>query len=242
MNSLPKTLIWLIIAAITTSFLTVYFALKPYIWESFNLSTTESANIGVTFSGITAPILTLLSIALLYLALRKQTESNDNQRLKNDADLIFLLYNQLETEYRETTTRQYQPNDFHRRNNDKTPEIFYGFDAFIKLCDIFQGDFAKDFAKKNESSKILFIIQSYKALEELISISTISQPLKSIIENKTYNFYISRIRDPLANLSFYIKENDDLESKEVVDFFSRIEKKRNPNFDMNQMKTLQELF
>lgn len=202
MDNLPKSLILLVLAAIILSFLAIYLVLKPYVYESFNLATPESANIGVTISGITAPILTILSVALLYLALRKQTESNENQRLKNDADLVFLLYNQLEAEYRETSTRQYKQHKFNSRDNDSSAEIFYGFDAFIKICNIFNDTSAERFASTNEASKILFIIQSYNVLDELISISQIENNLKHIIKRKVNYFYISRMRDPLATFPF----------------------------------------
>lgn len=244
---IDSSLLWIIAIAVILAFASIFFALKPHLVSGFNLATDESSNIGNTIGGITAPILTLLSVALLYLTLKRQTESNDNQRFKNDTDLVFILYNQLESAYREITCASTTTTNSSRHPEGKTTitrekQTHYGFDAFQRLCSIFKDNFAKEFSTKHEASKIMFIIQSYRTLDELIAISQINEELKGIIERKTYNFYISRMRDPLANLCFHIRDNQDEESKEAVEFFVRMEQRRHADFNLHSVLKVQDLF
>src|SRR5690606_7129872 len=178
----------------------------------------------------------------LYLTLKRQTESNDNQRLKNDADLVFLLYNQLEAAFRETSQVTTKHARFEKAGSTSSSTTHYGFEAFQQLCSMFTDDFAKNFPAQNEASKILFIIQSYKSLDELLNISKIEENLKGIIERKAHNFYLSRMRDPLANLAFHIRGNKDEYSNEAIEFFTQMEKRKDKNFDLYSFANAQDLF
>ena len=69
----------------------------PAIWDRLDLTNTSS--IGDTIGGITAPLLGIISIIFLYLTLNRQIDSINDQKLKNESDIIFMLLNQLENEY-----------------------------------------------------------------------------------------------------------------------------------------------
>src|SRR4051812_26592121 len=64
----------------------------------FDLSNSQAQNIGGAIGGMTAPIIGLFSSILLYLALTRQTQSSKEQQLKNESDIIFSLFSQLDEE------------------------------------------------------------------------------------------------------------------------------------------------
>lgn len=68
-----------------------------------DLTSQAKANIGIVISGITAPIVGIFTSILLYLTLTAQTQSSNDQRLKNESDVIFLLMNQFYSEVQNFT-------------------------------------------------------------------------------------------------------------------------------------------
>lgn len=80
-------------------FLCVLIFTLPAIFDRFKLSNEHTSNIGSTIGGITAPFLGIVSSILLFITIRLQIETNEKSRIKNEADIIFLLLNQLDSEY-----------------------------------------------------------------------------------------------------------------------------------------------
>lgn len=97
MSPITKKILILSLLLIALSFFSVLLFTSPAVWHRLNLTNTSS--IGDTIGGITAPLLGITSTIFLYLTLNKQIDSINDQKLKNESDIIFLLLNQLDNEY-----------------------------------------------------------------------------------------------------------------------------------------------
>jgi len=219
--------------SIGVSLLLIYIVLTNHFIPGFNLSSQAAANIGTVIGGVTAPVFTLLSAILVYMAFVKQTESNDSQRLKNDIDIVFLLFNQIEAEIRDLEFRGL-----------KGEELYHGQEAFDKICALYnsRNKLNEKFGAKNHSSAILYIIDSYKSLQKVISASNIESKHLDILREKSVNFYILKLRDPLRNLCFEIRDNTDSPSLGVLSFFNEIEKTFDSNFNLRLFEKKEQLF
>src|SRR5438094_10642803 len=96
MRTIKMEIILFFCAALVLCFIAVIFFTLPAFVQQLNLS--DKSNIGSAIGGITAPIIGIGTAILLYLAFMKQVESNRDQKLKNESDIIFLLMGQLNNE------------------------------------------------------------------------------------------------------------------------------------------------
>lgn len=232
-----KTIILFTIISVLIILVLIYYTLKESFIDGFDLSTSEAGYIGSTIGGIAVPVFTLLSAVLVYLAFVKQTESNDNQRLKNDSDIIFMLFNQLEQEMREIEVESLTSD-----HGNVTKRIIRGYKAFHKTCYMYNNSFAQNFGNQNPSNMILYILYSFEALQSLLEKCMLTEDLKIILEKKVHSFYLTKLRDPLRNLCFEIKNNNDTPSSEVLSFFIKQEKRINENFDLYSFVKKEDLF
>jgi len=105
-------------------FLSCIFPQSASVLAKLNLS--NSGNIGSAIGGITAPIIGIATIIFLYVTLNRQIDSNTQQQLKNESDIVFLLLNQLDIEY----------NAFYLNvRNKEEKEKLSGFEALTYYCD-----------------------------------------------------------------------------------------------------------
>lgn len=233
----PHVVLYLLALFVLLSFLAVYLALRPAFLADFDLTSSNAANIGVTIGGITSPVIALFSSLLLFFTLYEQIKANDTAkkadaelRERNSADILFLLYNQLETEIRELSIPVKQG-----------AEHVYGYDALYRLC-LRLTNSPEHFADRVESNKIRYIIQSYTVIDEHLKTSRLSAALEQAVSAKLTTFYLTKLRDPLRELSFGIRHNSDGVSKEVLDFFTAREQKLNPGFDLQSIENRDNLF
>jgi hypothetical protein len=121
---LKKHIEWVLIISVVFSFA------SPYVFTKYKtgIDFTNTGNIGDTIGGITSPFLNLLSIVLLYLTLREQTESSKKQK---DFDSITNLLNTIKNDFENIKL-------YHSQN---TTEAFTGTRAIfemsttLKTCD-----------------------------------------------------------------------------------------------------------
>lgn len=191
-------------------FLSITVFTLPAFFKVFNFSTT--GNIGDTIGGITAPIIGIISSILLYLALTKQTESNVNQQLKNESDIIFLLFNQLDSEINSFYYKVKQGNE---------EKKYYGIEAINDFAREFRYHYLLktfNFTFKNmyEGYQFLLLVRSFQLIEKRIEIAEISNEFRSLFLNKLSAIFECKLRRPLNDISFALDVNTHLKD-EITD-------------------------
>src|SRR5690606_41500218 len=68
--------------------------------HSFPTRRSSDLKISTTINALSTPIISLISVILLYITLSKQIESNYFQKKSKNLDLVLVMYNQLQVEYR----------------------------------------------------------------------------------------------------------------------------------------------
>tara|TARA_R110000823_G_scaffold196975_1_gene328233 strand:- start:1973 stop:2551 length:579 start_codon:yes stop_codon:yes gene_type:complete len=191
----------------------------PALWENLDLSNTSS--IGDTIGGITAPILGIISIVLLYITLNRQIDSINDQKLKNESDIIFMLLNQLENEYNQI---------YMSGTTNKEPQRFYGHEALTKYTNsVFKHYTAKDkkWSTYYISDSILLVIRSFKLVQRRIELSNLDKNLKSMFSDKLQTFFQMKLRDSIYKLSDLFSREPSLEdeyTRELTEFYNSLNK------------------
>jgi hypothetical protein len=187
-------------------FLAVFIFTMPSLVNQFNLSTDSKSNIGSAIGGITAPLIGIFSSVLLYLALTKQTQSNIDQRIKNESDIIFLLLNQLDNEI----SNLY----FHFTENTgaaKTEFNYSGVQAFHIFVQQLNTkklltNFGYTFNSFYQAKQVLLVIRSFVLVENRIELSEISRDLKAMFYQKLDLVYQCKLSESLKILLKVIEE------------------------------------
>lgn len=230
-----KFLIVLAAICILVSIALIFVVLQPALDATFDLSGSKSANIATTIGGIVGPAMSFVSSVLLLFALLKQIESNNDQKSRNEIDILFMLFNQLEREY-----ANYSVASNHPKNG---PTTYYGYHAFFNFCSLFADpQIGRSFGDKNDANHILNIISSFEIIKSKIQLSYIPSGTRDIITDLVEKFYRYKLRDPLANLAFGIKDNSDQVSKRVCGFFQSMEREKDPDFVLKSVNKLEDLF
>ncbi|MCF6404454.1 hypothetical protein L3C95_16270 [Chitinophaga filiformis] len=205
----------------------VYIFPKPAFISGFEL--TEKDKLGTAIGGLTAPVIGLISTILLYLALSKQTESNNEQRLKNESDIIFLLLNQLDSEinnFRVHAVRQDTERNVFEHPDDRG---HIGIYTFCKSCLAPEecGDLLrlkkKSFDMLYESSAIILIIESYLLIEKRINSASLNADMKELFRLKIKSYYDLKLKHSMTALvKAFNKYNitHELMPKKIIEFAS----------------------
>lgn len=191
-----KKILFLAFVIISFCFISIFIFCLPSFVQIFDLSKNAKSNIGSAVGGITAPVIGIFSSILLYLALTRQTQSNINQRLKNESDIIFLLLNQLDSEVASFYSKYKQ---------GKEEFKFYGLEGINEFTEEFRynSDYNNaDFTFKDlfESNQLLLIVRTYKLVEVRIKMSELSEDLKYLFQSKLNAFFDCKMKRPLQNI------------------------------------------
>lgn len=194
------------VVVILLCFLAVIIFTLPSLIGQFNLST--KGNIGDAIGGITAPLIGIISSILLYMALSRQVESNIDQRLKNESDIIFLLLNQLDSEI----SNFYFKYNEGKEGKEKEEIKYYGIEGLNEFTRKFRwkyklNDFDFTFKRLYEANQILLIIRSYILIEKRIELSSLSHDLKKLFNNKLKAIYDCRLKNPFKNINVAFEEH-----------------------------------
>jgi hypothetical protein len=217
MNSIIKKIIILTLALLVLSFFCVLLFTSPAIWNRLNLTNTSS--IGDTIGGITAPLLGIISTIFLYLTLDKQIDSINDQKLKNESDIIFMLINQLDTEF----------NQIYFTETEKEVKYkIYGHEALTKYSEsvfkFYNDQDKRKFSDYYFADHLLLVIRSFKLIEQRIEMSKLSGDLKKMFSDKLHTFYLCKLNDSLFKFTDLFKRvaalNDDYTS-EIQEFYSK---------------------
>jgi hypothetical protein len=164
--------------------------------ELFSLSSGSKANIGTTIGGITTPIISIFSAVLVYLAFTAQTESNKNQFIKNESDVIFSLLEQFSNElglfyYESNNEGTVIPNRGVEALNSYARQ--YRFGGNLSTASI-------SFKQIIEAKYIKLYIDSFNLIKQRIAIANLSPELKELFERKLNSYYYAYLRAPLKDL------------------------------------------
>jgi hypothetical protein len=218
-NIIFKTIL-LIVVLIIIALLLIYILTLPAIWKVFDLTNTSS--IGDTIGGITSPLLGIISVIFLYLTLNKQIDSINDQKLKNESDIIFMLFNQLDNEYNQIYLYSRVAKDIKIRRN--------GHEALVVYCNsVFNNEPGKKkFSQEYMSDSIILVIRSFELIKKRIELSPIKSEMKDLFFKKLETFYLCKLKDPLFKLTASFKRNESLLDEytlEINELYKSMEKK-----------------
>jgi HD-GYP domain-containing protein (c-di-GMP phosphodiesterase class II) len=150
-----------------------------FTWPAFihQLNLSDKSNIGSAIGGLTAPVIGILTAILLYKAFMKQVQSNNDQKVKNESDIIFLLINQLNTEVEQF---------YHSFSRGEKHYKYTGIEGLNKFIGSLQehdfNSFNHTFKAYFEANHLLLLIRSYKIIEDRIKTAALSDDLKKVLE------------------------------------------------------------
>ena len=90
---LRKNVGWIVFVILLIVIIAPAIFTSPSLYEWLNF--TETGQIGDTIGGITSPFIGVLSIILLYLTLKEQTQFNKSQRIANNYDVLTKLRDEI---------------------------------------------------------------------------------------------------------------------------------------------------
>lgn len=186
----------------------------------------ESAGIGDAIGGITAPLLGIISSVLLYLTLTRQTDSNEQQRLKNESDIIFMMINQLETElssyyYVITNTKGQEKNILRYYGLEGLHRL--GSDSEILIKGISED---KDLSFKDifQSGPVIMIADTVNLINARIEMSNLTNDLKKLFSDKVKSFYQCKLNISFTALSEALlkyKRANDSQGQKIIELVNR---------------------
>lgn len=198
----------------------------PAFWSVFDYS--ESNNLATAISGFTAPVLSLISIILIFMAFREQRVANDILRIQNNdltnqakemksqrnIDFTFRLIEQLNSELSSITYRQSNSEHLSRGSN--------AVHAIGKLTSI--GRFP--LTQYNDIRKVVSLTRSFLSIEKFINETPIDQKTRSIFRDKMNDWFYSNLSSPLSIFREGSKTNNsafDPDMKIIIDLIDRME-------------------
>ena len=189
----------------------------PALWNVFDLTNTSS--IGETIGGITSPLLGIISVIFLYLTLNKQIDNNEDQKLKNDCDIIFMLFNQLDNEYNQIYLYTYVKGDEVRKSGHEALTTYSDHEFQFHAGE-------KKWSTYHISDSIMLVIRSMKLIKNRINYCNINSEMKDIFLNKLTTYYQCKMKDSLFRLSDLFKRKECLRdeyTKELTEFYESME-------------------
>ncbi len=223
MKTNNKQILTFALIIVLLCFIVIFTFTLPSFIKQLNLTTNAISNIGSAIGGITAPLIGIISSILLYLALTRQTQSNLDQRLKNESDIIFLLLNQLDNEISSFYF------SFSQTKGEEKKEFNYnGIQAFHVFVQELNEEFSllnykHTFKSFYQAKQILSIIRSFLLIKKRIEISETSKDIKDMFNQKLDSVYQCRLKDSLKILIEIIDKNSHIKdsfTEEINVFFN----------------------
>lgn len=196
----------------------------PPILPPFDLTKPSIVAIATVISGVSTPIIGVLSSWLIYLALTRQIESNNSQSTKNDMDIIFMMLNQLDIElngFKSLTT--------YKTNNVVTDKVDYnGYEALVRFSNTYSGHQKEyligSFIADSRSDTFLYLIKSFDIISEKINTSGFSSSNQKLLNDKIHLYYLTKLEVPVKNLASSFVDYKD---REIIALITRFYDKNN---------------
>lgn len=191
------------------SIVAILFFKHPAILPIFNLSKTESANIGNALSGILSPILNTITIYFIWQTYSAQAKNNKEQQGKNEQDLVLVLIDQMTNEYNNLSII------VNKKVNGKEVDsrVHEAGGAFIRFSQavaaLESGKSYEYFRNQMLGDSILYIMSSFEIITYRIAQSSIDKENKAVLMKKMQLFFDLKIDAPLRILvGKFINETD----------------------------------
>lgn len=219
-----KSLLFITLTFGIMSMIGIVIITQPSLIPMFDLSSSNSANIGTTIAGITSPLLTLITIYFLYQAFLKQSEGNDFQKVKNDLDLIFLMIADLNSEYDKFEIVE---------NQGSNRNVYTGYIAVKKYCRNLSPYPFQFFSQQMESDYLLYLIKTYTLIKERISIAKLDNHSLELLNEKMQLLFDIKFEVGYREIATaYLMEDDHL-AREFISFYNLNSKKKMTLIDLN---------
>lgn len=196
-----KSLLVILFILTLISFSVINLVLLPAFSSFFDFTTDRTANIGTTIGGITTPVLTIFSSYLLYMTLTRQTESNLQQRLKNESDMIFLLINQLDAELGSFYMKQTKGTVVERLTGLEGLNDFARGYRFENNIDQFESMTGFTFKAWYEAGQIAVIVDTFNLIEQRIVLSNLDDKTRSLFQLKLDSYFRGTLIIPFNSLA-----------------------------------------
>ena len=192
----------------------LFFNLPAFIQQ---LDLSKSSSVGDSLGGITAPVIGIISSVLLYLALTKQVDSNNDQKLKNESDIIFSLINQYQKEV---------DSFYYKYSRSNQEYIYRGLEGLNKFSNDFPGYSFRThnftFEVYFEARQLLLLCRSFKLIERRIQVSPMDSELKLLFVEKLDMIFECILYHVFFSVTTTLEKNDkmiDNSAREIIDFF-----------------------
>lgn len=230
----------LALACLFLVFILSFLVFKESSFSLFDYTNDDKVKISSTINSLATPIISFISVILLYATLSKQIESNYFQKKSKNLDLILVMYNQFQVEFENFSyTKKGQTS----RNGVTTSyeSHFKGADALRENLPTFRISPEK-FGPSYQSDKIIRLVHSYILLENLIITMDLEDNAKNLLKQNVESFYKTSLRPTFLSLAYLIKDNTNAYSSELVSFVTTQERKHQPSFNIQTFKKEGDLF
>jgi hypothetical protein len=177
-------------------------------------------NIGGALAGVTTPIIGIITIVLLYITLSKQLASYNEQRIKNECDIVLLLINQLDHEIESFYVKQTQAGKEIKRTGIEALNDFCREYRYENNIEQFKGN--STFKLWYEAGQIALLITTFQLIERRIISSPVKDKLSEIFNSKMQAYYKYKLKIPLTSLSeafdIYSFHKDDI--TDIIQIFT----------------------
>lgn len=217
-----------------------FFVFNESFYPLFDYTEDDKVKISTTINALATPVISLISVVLLYITLTKQIESNYFQKKAKNLDLILVMYNQLQVEYENFS---YTISGKSTTNGVTTQyeKHYKGADALRENLPTFRIKPEK-FGPSYQSDKIIRLVHTFTLIENLIRTMDLEKEAKTLLNQNIESFYKTGFRPTFLSLAFLIRDNTNSYSKELIDFVTTQERKSQQDFDIKKIEKEGDLF
>lgn len=217
---------WVVSLSILAIFGIPFLLKLPAFWWGFDYS--KANNLGTAISGLTAPVLSLISIILIFMAFDKQTEANEilkeqNKDLKEQGDeiksqtkidFILKLLDQLYVELGAVIYMK-PGGGVPPTGSEAVMYIGKDFDLFTKRGNP---------SNFNNVRKVIGIANSFHLIEDVIITSNLPSEMKDILQKKLSSWFSANLANPFDKFRQKHRKNPsgfDSESMIIVELVEK---------------------
>ncbi|WP_345232958.1 hypothetical protein [Olivibacter ginsenosidimutans] len=216
------------------------FVFKEAYYAHFDFTDDDKVKISTTINALSTPIISLISVILLYITLSKQIESNYFQKKSKNLDLVLVMYNQLQVEYENFS--------YTKKGTSTTRGVTTSYENHFKGADALRENLAsfrikpEKFGPSYQSDKIIRLVHSFTFLENIITTMDLEEESRNLLNRNMESFYKTSFRPVFLSLAYLLRSNTNSYSKELIDFVTSQERKQKQDFDIKSYKKEGDLF
>lgn len=217
-----------------------FFVFNQSFSPLFDYTIENKVKISTTVNSLATPIISLISVILLYITLSKQIESNYFQKKSKNLDLILVMYNQLQIEYENLS--------YTKKGTSTSKGITTSYENHFKGADALQENLKsfrikpEKFGPSYQSDKIIRLINTFTLVENLIYSMDLEVEARKLLIQNINSLYKTNFKPVLLSLAFLIQKNSNFYSKELIEFVTIQERKVIPNFTIDNFEKESDLF